>query len=93
MKLRRTYDKTRKNIKTAVCITAAALIFLISFPSFAAEESGTEEVPETETVMTADEITEDTEEADEDDEETGTETVQTGYVTMKAVSGNPSVTN
>ena len=93
MKLRRTYDKTRKNIKTAVCITAAALIFLISFPSFAAEESGTEEVPETETVMTADEITEDTEEADEDDEETGTETVKTGYVTMKAVSGNPSVTN
>ena len=90
MKLRRTYDKTRKNIKTAVCITAAALIFLISFPSFAAEESGTEEVLETETVMTADEITE---EADEDDEETGTETVQTGYVTMKAVSGNPSVTN
>ena len=93
MKLRRTTTEAWGILRTVTCILVAVLIFLISFPSFAAEESGTEEVPETETVMTADEITEDTEEADEDDEETGTETVQTGYVTMKAVSGNPSVTN
>ena len=110
MKLRRTYDKTRKNIKTAVCITAAALIFLISFPSFAAEESSTEVVPDTEAAISEDEITEEKSEeieeskeenvqeesaetAGKNEEDTGAEDVQTGYVTMKAVSGNTSITN
>ena len=92
MKLRKTYHESQNSIKIAVCIITAVLIFLISFPSFAAEEPDTEKVPETETVITEDEKNEEQDE-DEEEEESETESVQTGYITMKAVSGNPSITN
>ncbi len=90
MKLRRTYPELRDAIKTVLCLIAAAVILLISIPSYAAEEAGAEAVPDTETVITADE---DTEETGEDGEESETESIQTGYVTMRAVSGNTSITN
>lgn len=124
MKLRRTTTEEWGILRTVICIFVAVLIFLISFPSFAAEGSGTEEVPKTETAIAADENNseemEDSEEeskdenvheesaetaseneeesvqeetAGENEEKTGAENVQIGYVTMKAVSGNTSITN
>lgn len=110
MKLRRTTTEAWGILRTVTCILVAVLIFLISFPSFAAEESSTEVVPDTEAAISEDEITEEKSEeieerkeenvqeesaetAGKNEEDTGAEDVQTGYVTMKAVSGNTSITN
>ncbi len=119
MKLRRTATEAWGVLRTVICILAAVLIFLISFPSFAAEESGTEGDPDKEAVTASCETKSDyleenkeegkagneeeskeenvqeesAETADENEEETGAENVQIGYVTMKAVSGNTSITN
>ena len=110
MKLRRTTTEAWGILRTVTCILVAVLIFLISFPSCAAEESSTEVGPVTEAAISEDEITEEkSEEIEESKEEnvqeesaetagkieegTGAEDVQTGYVTMKAVSGNTSITN
>ena len=110
MKLRRTTTEAWGILRTVTCILVAVLIFLISFPSFAAEESSTEVVPDTEAAISEDEITEEKSEeieeskeenvqeesaetAGKNEEDTGAEGVQTGYVTMKAVSGNTSITN
>lgn len=111
MKLRRTTTEAWGILRTVTCILVAVLIFLISFPSFAAEESSTEVVPDTEAAISEDEITEEKSEeiieeskeenvqeesaetAGKNEEDTGAKDVQTGYVTMKAVSGNTSITN
>ena len=110
MKLRRTTTEAWGILRTVTCILVAVLIFLISFPSFAAEESSTEVVPDTEVAISEDEITEEKSEeieeskeenvqeesaetAGKNEEDTGAKDVQTGYVTMKAVSGNTSITN
>ncbi len=110
MKLRRTTTEAWGILRTVTCILVAVLIFLISFPSFAAEESSTEVVPDTEAAIYEDEITEEKSEeiegskeenvqeesaetAGKNEEDTGAEDVQTGYVTMKAVSCNTSITN
>ncbi len=110
MKLRRTTTEAWGILRTVTCILVAVLIFLISFPSFAAEESSTEVVPDTEAAISEDEITEEKSEeieeskeenvqeesaetAGKNEEDNGAKDVQTGYVTMKAVSGNTSITN
>ena len=90
MKPKRTYPESQNNLKTVLCIIAAAAIILISFPSFAADEAGADAVTDTQPVIAEEDITEVT---DEDEEESGTEVIQAGYVTMSAVSGNTSITN
>lgn len=90
MKQRKTATDPKGDTGIAACIIAAVMLFLIAFPSFAANETGMEEMPDTEIVIVTDEIAGET---GEDTEESGTETVPEGYVTMKTVSGNTSVTN
>ena len=67
MKLRRTTTEAWGILRTVTCILVAVLIFLISFPSFAAEESSTEVVPDTEAAISEDEITEEKSEEDTED--------------------------
>ena len=86
-----TKKRSRKKgkLRNFICILAAVMVFFIATPSAAADEICTEEVPDSGEVS----ITEETEVTpDGYEEETDAETVQEGYVTMKAVSGNISVT-
>lgn len=90
MKEKKTAADSKSDIGIIACILAALMLFLIAFPSFAEDETGAEEMPDTETVIVTDENAGET---CEDTEESGTETVPEGYLTMKTVSGNAFVTN
>ena len=85
----KTSDDLQGLFKIGVCFIAAVLILLIAFPAFAADAINTEKGPEAEELLITEEITEE----EKDEPEAVTETDEVGYITMRAVSENPSVTN